>query len=141
MSLTERSAYWRFANSWAQAPGWFTQDSMGVKFQVPVIMTLPELLSNGMTMLKGDSTFLLVDLSQSATKEQEPKTLSLGGRFKPYSGHKPYEGLFPQTRPNQYDHGGQQTPIQGSSGYFWSSIQKFHPKKTRIPGLGHTTTS
>ena len=34
MSLMERSANWRFANSWGQAPGWFTQkDSMGVKFQ------------------------------------------------------------------------------------------------------------
>ena len=34
MSLAERSANWRFANFWAQAPKWFTwKDSMGVKFQ------------------------------------------------------------------------------------------------------------
>ena len=45
----------------------------------PVIMSLPELLSNSMTMLKGESTFLQVDLSQSATKEEESKGLSLGG--------------------------------------------------------------
>ena len=31
--------------------------------QIPVIMTLPESLSNGMTMLKGKSAFLQVDLS------------------------------------------------------------------------------
>ena len=37
--------------------------------QVWVIMTLPESLSQGVTMLKGKSTFLQVDLSQSATKE------------------------------------------------------------------------
>ena len=46
--------------------------------QVPMIMTLPESLSQGMTMLKGKSTFLQVDLSQSTTKEQEPKAPSLG---------------------------------------------------------------
>ena len=36
--------------------------------QVLVIMTLPESLSQGMTMLEGKLTFLQVDLSQSATK-------------------------------------------------------------------------
>ena len=46
--------------------------------QVPVIMSLPEWLSNGVTMFKGESTFLQVDLSQPATKEQESKALSLG---------------------------------------------------------------
>ena len=45
---------------------------------IPVVMTLPESLSNGVTMLKGESTFLEVDLSQSAAKEQELKALSLG---------------------------------------------------------------
>ena len=49
--------------------------------QVPVIMSLPESLSNG--MLKGESTFLQVDLSQSATKEQESKTPSLGSGLSP----------------------------------------------------------
>ena len=47
--------------------------------QIPVITSLPKLLSKGMTMLKGESTFLQVDLSQSAKKEQESKALSLGG--------------------------------------------------------------
>ena len=51
--------------------------------QVPVVMTLPESLSNGMTMLKDESTFLQVDLSQSATKEQELKALSLGSGLSP----------------------------------------------------------
>ena len=47
--------------------------------QIPVIMSLPESLSKGITMLEVKSTFLQVDLSQSATKEQELKVLSLGG--------------------------------------------------------------
>ena len=51
--------------------------------QVPVIMTLPESLSQGMTMLKGESTFPQVDLSQSTTKEQESKALSLGSDLSP----------------------------------------------------------
>ena len=51
--------------------------------QVPVIMSLPELLSNGMTILKGESSFLQVDLSQSAKKEQESKAPSLGDGLSP----------------------------------------------------------
>ena len=51
--------------------------------QVPVIMTLSESLSQGMTMLKGKSTFLQVDLSQSATKVQEPKATSQGSDLSP----------------------------------------------------------
>ena len=47
--------------------------------QIPMIMSLPESLSKGITMLEGKSIFLQVDLSQSATKEQEFKVLSLGG--------------------------------------------------------------
>ena len=51
--------------------------------QVPVIMTLPESLSKGMTLLRGESPFLQVDLSQFATEEQEPKAPSLGGGLSP----------------------------------------------------------
>ena len=46
-------------------------------------MPLPESLSQGATVLKDESTFLQVDLSQSATKEQEPKAPSLGGGLSP----------------------------------------------------------
>ena len=110
--------------------------------QVPVITTLPESLSNSMTMLEGKSTFLQVDLSQSATKEQEPKALSVGSSLSPTPAASSTRAFPPKSRrPNQYDHEGQWTPIPGSSGYFWPSIWKFHPKKTRIPGLSHTITS
>ena len=47
--------------------------------QFPVKTSLPELLSKGITMLEGKSAPLLVDLLQSATKEQEFKVPSLGG--------------------------------------------------------------
>ena len=66
--------------------------------QVPVIMTLPELLSNDMTMLKGESTFLLVDLSQSATKEQESKALSLGGGLSPTVAASPTRAFPPKQK-------------------------------------------
>ena len=64
--------------------------------QVPVITTLPESLSQGMTMLEGKSTFLQVDLSQSATKVQEPKTTSQRQWFEPYSYQQPHPGLPPK---------------------------------------------
>ena len=51
--------------------------------QVPVVMSLPKSLSNGMTMFVGVPTFLQVDLSQTTTKEQESKTPSLGGGLNP----------------------------------------------------------
>ena len=57
--------------------------------QVPVIMSLPDLLSNGVTMLEGESTFLQVDLSPPATKEQESKALSLGGGLDPTLAKSP----------------------------------------------------
>ena len=57
--------------------------------QVLVIPTLPESLSNGLTMLEGESTFLQVDLSQSTTKVQESKALSLGGCLSPTPAASP----------------------------------------------------
>ena len=106
-----------------------------------MITSLPELLSNGMTMLEGESTFLQMDLSQSTTKEQESKALSLGGGLSSTLAANPTRALPQSRKPNQHDHGGLQTPILVSSGHFWSSIWKFYPKKIRVPGLGHTTTS
>ena len=64
--------------------------------QMLVIMTLPESLSNGMTMLKGESTFLQVDLSQSTTKGQEPKAFSLGGGLSPTSATSPIRAFSPK---------------------------------------------
>ena len=64
--------------------------------QVPVIMTLPESLSNGMTMLEGKSTFLLVDLSQSATNEQESKALSLGSGLSSTVAASPTRAFHPK---------------------------------------------
>ena len=59
-------------------------------------MTLPELLSNDMTMLEGESTFLQVNLSQSATKEQEFKALSLGSGVSPNLAASPTRVLPPK---------------------------------------------
>ena len=64
--------------------------------QVPVIMTLPELLSNGMTMLEGGSTFLQVDLSQSTTREQESKALSLSSCLSPMPANSPKRAFPPK---------------------------------------------
>ena len=64
--------------------------------QVPLIMTLPESLSNSVTMLEGESTFLLVDLSQSTTKEQESKALSLGGGLSPTVAASPTRAFPPK---------------------------------------------
>ena len=64
--------------------------------QVPVITSLPELLSNSLTMLKGKPTFLQVDLSQSTTKEQESKALSLGSGSSPSPTTSPTRALPPK---------------------------------------------
>ena len=66
--------------------------------QVPVITSLPELLSNGMTMLEGKPTFLQVDLSQSATKEQESKAPSLGSGLSPPLAASPTRALPPRQK-------------------------------------------
>ena len=59
-------------------------------------MSLSESLSNGMTMLKGESTFLQADFSQSATKEQESKALSLGGGLRSTLATSPTRALPPE---------------------------------------------
>ena len=64
--------------------------------QVPVVMSLPELLCNGVTMLKGEPTFLHVDHTQSATKEQESKIPSLGGALHPTPAASPTRALSPK---------------------------------------------
>ena len=64
--------------------------------QIPVIMSLPELLSNGMTMLEGEPTFLQVDLSQFATKGQESKALPLGSGLSPTLVTHPTRALPPK---------------------------------------------
>ena len=66
--------------------------------QVPVIMTLPESLSQGMTMLEGRSTFLQVDLSQSTTKAQEPKATPQGGGLSPTPTSSPTQTLPPKQK-------------------------------------------
>ena len=64
--------------------------------QVLVIMTLPESLSNGVTLLEGKSTFLQVDLSQSTTKEQEPRALFPGGGLSTTPAVSPTRAFFPK---------------------------------------------
>ena len=52
--------------------------------QVPVITSLPELLSKGMTMLKGESASLQLDILQSAAKGQESKAHPLAATEAPF---------------------------------------------------------
>ena len=96
MSPTERSASCRFAPTpELRLLGWFTQKELN-GCQVPVVMTLPESLSNGMTLLEGGSTFLQVDLSQSTTREQESKALSLCGGLSSTPAASPTRAFSPK---------------------------------------------
>ena len=108
--------------------------------QVPVTTTLPESLSNSVTLLEGKSTFLQVDLSQSTTKEQEPRALSPGGGLSPTPPISPTRA-FPPKAEGQISMTMEVSELlsPGSSGYFWSGVQKLHPKKARI--FGHSTGS
>ena len=64
--------------------------------QVLVIMSLPELLSSGMTLLEGKPTLLQMDLSQSSTKGQEFKGQSLGTGLSPPSAASLNRALPPK---------------------------------------------
>ena len=63
-------------------------------YQVPVVTSLPELLSNGVTMLKSEPTFLQMDLSQSATKESKAPSLNSG--LSPTPAASPTRALPPK---------------------------------------------
>ena len=52
-------------------------------YEIPVIRSLPESLAKGMTMLRVEPIYLLVDIPQSATKGQESKAPSPGSHSIP----------------------------------------------------------
>ena len=66
--------------------------------QVLVIMTLSESLSQDITMLEGKSMLLPVELSKSATKEQEPKAPSQGGALSPTPTSSPTLAFPPKQK-------------------------------------------
>ena len=106
---------------------------------VLVITSLLESLSHSMTVLNDKTTFLQVDLSHRRNMSPRPHFSMM---IQPLLPHMPCYGTTPQSREsNQHDHGGQWTPITGSSGHLWSSIREFHPKKTSIHGLGSPISS
>ena len=51
--------------------------------QVPMIMSLPELLARGTTLLRDKQAFLPMDILQSTTKGQDPKALPFGSHSTP----------------------------------------------------------
>ena len=51
--------------------------------QIPMIMSLPESIARGTTLLGGKPASLPVDFMQSTTKGQEPKALPLGSQPTP----------------------------------------------------------
>ena len=66
--------------------------------QVPLITSLPESLSNGMTLLKGKPTSYKWTSPQSATKEQESKAPSLGSVLSLPSATSPTRALPPRQK-------------------------------------------
>ena len=94
----------------------------------PVITSLPESLSHGITMLNDEPTLLQVDLLQFTMEGCESKTPFLSGSSTLYFPHMPCYGASPQSGEwSQHGHEGQWTPIIGSSGHLQSSIGEFHP--------------
>ena len=90
-------------------------------------------------MLRGESTFLQVDLSQSTTKEQESKALSLGSGLSPTLAASPTRAL-PLKVEGQIS-----MTTEVSEFLSWAVLdisgqvsRNSTPKKTRVPGLGHT---
>ena len=64
--------------------------------EVPVIVSLPEVLAKGTTMLRGEPIYLPVDILQSTAKGQEPKALPLGGYSTPILTTSPIRVPLPK---------------------------------------------
>ena len=64
--------------------------------EVPVIMSLPELLAKDTTMLRGEPIYLPVDILQSATKGQESKVPSPGSHSIPILTASPIRAPLPK---------------------------------------------
>ena len=110
--------------------------------QVSVVTSLPELLSNGMTMLKSEPTFLQVDLSQLATKEQESKAPSCSSGLSPTPAASPTRALPPKAE-GQISTTMEVSKLLSQAVLDTSGLasRSSTPKRTRVPGLSHTTTS
>ena len=75
---------------------------------LPVLITLPESLSHGVTMLNDEPTFLQVDILQFTMDKHESKTPFLSSGSTSTSPHMPCYGASPQDgESSQHDHGGQ----------------------------------
>ena len=109
--------------------------------QVPVIMSLPESLAKGATLLGDEPAPYQWTSCNTLERGKNPK-FCLWWPLIPHPNCKPHQDSPSQgRRAGQHDHGGERAPIPGGTGYLWASIREFHPKVATACGPSHTSTS
>ena len=105
--------------------------------EVPVIMSLPESLGKGATMLPFTYQWTFHNPQWRARSQSPVPWQSLIS----HPDHKFHQGFSTQgRRTGQHDHRSEGAPILGSVRHLWAHIREFHPKEARTHGLSHTPT-
>ena len=105
----------------------------------PIITFLPESLANSISLTRGESIYLEIDISQSLAEEPDQKVLPIGEHSTIIitSPHKtPKIG-----RRDQDDHGGTESLILSNVGHIWSWVQEPDSEKTKPSDHPYTSCS
>ena len=105
----------------------------------PIITSLSESLTNGISLTGGRSVYLEVNIPQLIAEEPDKKTLPLG-RCSPTLMASRLKTTPPKLeRERAHYHGGKESSVQGNIRHVWSCVRQLNPKKTKPHGHTHTS--
>ena len=87
----------------------------------PIITSLPESLANGISLTRGKSIYLEIDIPQSLAEEPDQKVLPIG-KLSTTVIASPHKSTPKIGRRGQHDPGGKESPILSNTGHIWSWV-------------------
>ena len=87
----------------------------------PIITSLPESLANSISLTRGKSIYLEIDIPQSLAEEPDLKVLPIG-KHSTIVITSPHKTTPEIRRRDQHDHGGKESPISSNVGHIWSQV-------------------
>ena len=106
----------------------------------PIITSLPESLANGISLTRGKSIYLEIDIPQSLADEPDQKVPPIG-EFSSIIMDSPHKATTQIRRRDQHDHGGRESLILSDVGHACSWVQELNSEKTKPSGCPYTSTS
>ena len=105
-----------------------------------IITPLLESLANGISLTRGKSVYLEIDIPQSLAEEPDWKVPPIGELSTTIIA-RPHISIPPKIRRGQHDHGGKESLISSNVGHIRSWVQELNSEKTKPSGCPYTSTS